>query len=319
MEGLLEDFAPSIESKISAIRTGVSDLIELEAINRETKNLLSRYEVETEKCGQFCQLYPDLPIAQHRATYNRLVGELHSAMLQARAKLSKSRSANAGELVRKRNIIIGNDPAASLAQEISTSLRAMNSTLQDEVLRGENSLEILQRSAKRMEATGGLYHGFDSVLSTSKRLIKGLWTRERTDRWMIMAVLGLFYLVLVYIAMERLWLGKLVRPFITRLVRWTWSAFTWIVTLVLGIFWKSNHPKAMDGSIETSSKHLANYSEILTSEANIPFISDSFIPVTDHHISGLVDSEVNSMILDVHQRERTYTRNNSDDHVELDL
>ena len=320
MEELLEDFAPSIESKISAIRTGVNNLIELEVINREAKNLLSKYEIETEKCSQFCQLYPDLPIAQHRATYNRLIGELHSAMLQARAKLSKNRSVDSGDFFRRRNMIISSDPAASLAQEISTSLKTLNSILQDEVLRGENSLEILQRSAKRMETTGELYHGFGGVLATSKRLIKGLWIRERTDRWMIMAVLGLFYLVFTYVVMERLWLGKLIVPFINRLVRWIWNVFIWTLTYALGIFWKSNHPKVMNGSIESISDCLTNYSENLASKVNAPFTFDSSSPDIDHYITELADSEVNSMIISVHQRERTYTRNNnSDDHVKPDL
>lgn len=227
MDSSLDDYEPSIQSKIEALHSGLATShAEVESISREARHLLSQYGREVERCARFVHLYPELPISQHRRTRECLVEALHAAILEARAAIGRRAIgssgppskgpassplvlADASNSVRPTTAI---DPTAALAQEITDTLRSMSATLQEEVLRSETSYDIMQRSSKRMQATSEMYRSFGGLLGVTKRLIAGLWRRERTDRWMILAALTLFYSVLFYVALRRLWVGKLLMP-----------------------------------------------------------------------------------------------------------
>lgn len=234
MDSSLDDYEPSIQSKIEALRSGLaSSHAEVESISREARQLLSQYGREVERCARFVHLYPELPISQHCRTRECLVEALHAAILEARAIIGRratsfsaapsngapltagSPSSPLAVLTDKRDLVrhtTAIDPTAALAQEITDTLRSMSVTLQEEVLRSETSYDIMQRSSKRMQATSEVYRSFGGLLGVTKRLVSGLWRRERTDRWMILAALILFYSVLFYVALRRLWVGKLLMP-----------------------------------------------------------------------------------------------------------
>lgn len=233
----LENYAPSIESKIIALKRGgsVKNLNELEIIYGEAKSLLFQYESAIKKCDRFAELCPELPVASHKQTFNNLLVTLHRATLEARSRLLNMRVSKAREQLFWRSpsstAVDGNnaaeasksiieEPAEALATEITLSLKNMSQTIQDEILRSEASFTVLERSSKRLAATADTYVIFGGVINTSLRMIKNLWRRESNDRLMIgLALLG-YFLALFYIASQRLWF-----PWIGRLLSGIWQIF----------------------------------------------------------------------------------------------
>ncbi|PJF19405.1 hypothetical protein PSACC_00757 [Paramicrosporidium saccamoebae] len=211
----LETLSQNIRGKIELIKSGVKSTFELEVIHRETKRMLANYDSAITRCTGYTALCPDLDISSHRTTYERLFSSEHQAVISARSALTAQPSARS-QLVRR--IAAPVQPADSLAQDITDSLCTLTQTMQDELLRSEASFEIMARSTKRMQATAETYTVFGGVLTTSKRMIANLWRREKTDRMLIMAAVGMYSLVLLYIAGKRLWFPRFIFPWIYRCV-----------------------------------------------------------------------------------------------------
>ena len=241
MEDLnLDEYGPSIESKVEAIKSGVKNQPELEVVYREAQRLLSNYEIALEKCARYAELYPELQLGTHRATFDALLRKVHSATLEKRAVLSKlsSKGPDRGGLLR-RDVAATElrSPTDTLAQDITHSLNQMTRTLRDELLRSETSAQILQDSTKRMAATGDMFGALGGVLGTSKRLIGQLWRRERSERWLVMAALTVYLGVLGYIVCRRLWLPLSLfsglRRMLVLLFQGLWALFLAIVRLTV--------------------------------------------------------------------------------------
>lgn len=247
--GSLEDFELCIEAKLGVLRDAASRssvaMPEVEGARRDAGRLLSEYESAIEKAWRLRHLQgtDDATLSQHEANHRRLLGALHQCILEARAAANRPVSRRA-ELLRRRAVPSGGEgartgtagatPADSLAQDISDSLREMASTMQEELLRSETSYSILQASSKRMAATGAQYQSLGGVLGSSARLIRELWRRERSDRWLIFVALAIYGLVLLYIASRRLWLLSLLLPAAKGAAGGVWAVWT----LLCGMVWR---------------------------------------------------------------------------------
>jgi hypothetical protein len=256
----LENYPPSIESKIAAMPSCCS-LPELENVYREAKNLLFEYESALERCARYSELCPELSVTHHRQTFSKLLTNLHKTILETRGILANRRVTSARErlLNSRKPEEMGRDPADSMAQDISESLRSMSRTLQDELLRSEENYDVLVRSTKRLGTTTETYNAFGGVVTTSKRLIQNLWQRERTDRWMIFMALGLYTVVLLYIASRRLWFPTFIFPLIGRLFAGSWA--------IVAYFWRLIRRPEIVANVTTTT--ISESKEVVTTISSI--------------------------------------------------
>lgn len=228
----LEDFITSIESKINAIQRGTNSKTELEAVYTSGRRLLNEYEQAIEKLSR---LDGEESVKSHRSEYGRLIALLHQSVLSARSRLKPS--SNAEFLLARRDNNIDKSktnhtsPADSLAQDISESLRTMRKTMEGELLRAESSFGILEDSSIRMTATGRTYGMLGGVLHGSRKAIQGLWRRERTDRWLIMAALTFYVLVIAYVLARRIWWPKFLGRAVKVFLRLFWQLFLGLIRL----------------------------------------------------------------------------------------
>lgn len=174
----------------------------------------------------------------HACLTRSLVSRLHAAALQRRAELLKTQVTTARqELLRRQSAPDERHaapPADALAREISDSLRQMSQSMQDEIARSEASYQLLQRSTRRLEATGETFGAFGAVVSESRRLIGRLWSRERTDRFLIGTALALYLLVLLYVASQRLWLPALLLSWAAGVLGGVRQWCGWLLELAAG-------------------------------------------------------------------------------------
>lgn len=274
----LENFETSISSKIVAIH-GVKNSLELEAMHQEVKQLLSKYELDIRRAQRIMMVLPheSINLDFHKQCHRQLLEELHQAIATVRPTLPLSiglRSGQSQQLIRRRPQA-NEDPANSLAQDISDTLRNLSGTLHDEVLRSESSYAILQRSSKRLTMTTETYKTMGGLLGISRRLIAGLWNRERMDRWLILATLALFYVIVTYIVIQRMgmlwWVWRGVRLIFSGV----WSMFA----LVLSLFFRS---KSTSNPISMAVSPTSKITNIIMTSPN----NDATI----HPLSSILDA-----------------------------
>lgn len=223
-EDALNDYKEGITLKINAIKTAVKDQEELERVFTETKSMLAAYEQLLLQYTHYAPLTEDIVgveevSGEHRNHIAGLTSLLHRAVMARRRELPKLSLRDALFSGLKQSNKYGpKGTTQSMGEGISKDLRAMAQSLQEEILRSETSYQLLDRSSRRLKTTNDTFLSLTPLISTSGRLIRGLWRRERNDQFWIMAAIGLYSLIVVYILGRRLWLAGLATKFMAWII-----------------------------------------------------------------------------------------------------
>jgi hypothetical protein len=97
------------------------------------------------------------------------------------------------------------DEVGSMANDITASLHRMTRTMQEENDKAILSHQILERSTRKLQSTNVKYDEFGGVLGETSGAIKGLWRRERSDKFWIGLALAAFAAAALHIVLARLW------------------------------------------------------------------------------------------------------------------
>lgn len=149
--------------------------------------------------------------------FDRLEREFHQMALESRKRMRErikqmDRAAllqhnQQSRLVGRKKATSGNaeDEVDSMANDITASLHRMTRTMQEENDKAILSHQILERSTRKLQGTNVKYDEFGGVLGETSGAIKGLWRRERSDKFWIGLALAAFAAAALHIVLARLW------------------------------------------------------------------------------------------------------------------
>ncbi|KAJ1997807.1 Vesicle transport protein S20, partial [Coemansia thaxteri] len=122
-------------------------------------------------------------------------------------ELLLSGAATPAEL-RKRKVRTGN-AALNAAADVTTALQETVSMMDAEIEKSAGNIAALHESSAKLKKTKEEYGVLDGVLRTSKQLIQSLEQADALDRWLMLAGLVLFALVVFNILRKRIWIPGL--------------------------------------------------------------------------------------------------------------
>ncbi|KAJ2871655.1 Vesicle transport protein S20 [Coemansia asiatica] len=126
--------------------------------------------------------------------------------------------------LRKRKVRTGN-AVANAAVDLTSALRETVGMMEEEIEKSVANLGALDESSDLLRKTNREYGLLDGVLGQSKELIKMLEKADKTDRWLMLVGLVVFFAVAFNIVRKRVWIPGLSTLFsLLRYMLFGWSS-----------------------------------------------------------------------------------------------